>query len=230
MPSLPTNPHNIGDSGHVNDHNTIVTALSDAFTSLDTKAPIASPTLTGTPLAPTASAGTSTTQIATTAFVQAASGMVLIKKQAWSSTTSQAVTSCFSSTYQNYRVMFRQDSASANGSIQLRFGAVASNYTYQVVRGYGTTVNAFQGNPATEIFLGQSNTGALCTISFDVYGPQAAKATFVTGTGMQYNGTDWTTWQVGGALNATTQFTDMTMLGNGQNVTGTIWVYGLKDA
>lgn len=39
---------------------------------LDKKANIASPTLTGTPEAPTASAGTSTTQIATTAFVQTA--------------------------------------------------------------------------------------------------------------------------------------------------------------
>lgn len=38
-------------------------------TQLDAKAPLASPTLTGTPLAPTAAAGTSTTQIATTAFV-----------------------------------------------------------------------------------------------------------------------------------------------------------------
>ena len=37
-----------------------------------TYAPIASPALTGTPTAPTAAAGTSTTQIATTAFVQAA--------------------------------------------------------------------------------------------------------------------------------------------------------------
>jgi len=36
------------------------------------KAPAASPTLTGTPKAPTAAAGTSTTQIATTAFVQSA--------------------------------------------------------------------------------------------------------------------------------------------------------------
>ncbi len=35
-------------------------------------APIASPTFTGTPAAPTASAGTNTTQIATTAFIQAA--------------------------------------------------------------------------------------------------------------------------------------------------------------
>jgi hypothetical protein len=38
---------------------------------LAAKAPLASPTLTGTPAAPTATAGTNTTQIATTAYVQA---------------------------------------------------------------------------------------------------------------------------------------------------------------
>jgi len=36
-----------------------------------TRAPLASPTFTGTPAAPTAADGTNTTQIATTAFVQA---------------------------------------------------------------------------------------------------------------------------------------------------------------
>lgn len=46
-----------------------VTGLQGA---LDGKAPLASPSLTGTPTAPTASAGTSNTQIATTAFVSAA--------------------------------------------------------------------------------------------------------------------------------------------------------------
>jgi hypothetical protein len=39
---------------------------------LDLKAPLASPALSGTPTAPTASAGTNTTQIATTAFVKTA--------------------------------------------------------------------------------------------------------------------------------------------------------------
>lgn len=52
----------------------IGTLTSNAQTQLTTlstdKANIASPTFTGTPLAPTAAAGTSTTQIATTAFVQ----------------------------------------------------------------------------------------------------------------------------------------------------------------
>ena len=38
------------------------------------KAPLASPALTGTPTAPTAAAGTNTTQLATTAFVQRAIG------------------------------------------------------------------------------------------------------------------------------------------------------------
>lgn len=41
-------------------------------TALDAKAPLASPGFTGIPTAPTAAAGTSTTQIATTAFVNAA--------------------------------------------------------------------------------------------------------------------------------------------------------------
>jgi len=40
-------------------------------TQLNAKAPLASPSLTGTPIAPTATAGTNTTQIATTAFVLA---------------------------------------------------------------------------------------------------------------------------------------------------------------
>ncbi len=41
-------------------------------TAVNSKADIASPTLTGTPAAPTAAAGTNTTQIATTAFVNGA--------------------------------------------------------------------------------------------------------------------------------------------------------------
>jgi hypothetical protein len=62
-------------------------ALSVTFDSrLDThdtdiaaKAPLADPTFTGTPDAPTATVGTNTTQLATTAFVQTASGLLVPK-------------------------------------------------------------------------------------------------------------------------------------------------------
>jgi hypothetical protein len=42
-------------------------------------APLASPTFTGTPAAPTATSGTNTTQVATTAFVQTAAGLLIPK-------------------------------------------------------------------------------------------------------------------------------------------------------
>lgn len=52
------------------------TEIDDEFEAIEqavaTKADTNSPTLTGTPLAPTAGSGTTTTQIATTAFVQTA--------------------------------------------------------------------------------------------------------------------------------------------------------------
>lgn len=58
----------------VNDdsHNHTIANVDNLQTTLNAKAPLASPTFTGTPKAPTAASGTNTTQIATTAFVQAA--------------------------------------------------------------------------------------------------------------------------------------------------------------
>lgn len=53
-------------------HQHTIAQVTDLQTTLDDKAPLASPALTGIPTAPTAGAGTNTTQIATTAFVKAA--------------------------------------------------------------------------------------------------------------------------------------------------------------
>lgn len=52
-------------------------AVTKTHTEINGLAPLASPTFTGTPAAPTASAGTNTTQLATTAFVQAAKTALL---------------------------------------------------------------------------------------------------------------------------------------------------------
>lgn len=69
------------DTGRVNTYTSLAgkvtlvnddTARTNLYTSLAAKAPLASPALTGVPVAPTAAAGTNTTQIATTAYVMAA--------------------------------------------------------------------------------------------------------------------------------------------------------------
>ena len=58
-------------------HNHVISNVDGLQTALDAKAPLASPALTGTPTAPTAAAGTNTTQIATTAFVSTAVANVI---------------------------------------------------------------------------------------------------------------------------------------------------------
>jgi hypothetical protein len=51
-------------------HTHAISEVTNLQTELNLKAPLASPDLTGTPTAPTATSGTNTTQVATTAFVQ----------------------------------------------------------------------------------------------------------------------------------------------------------------
>jgi len=52
--------------------------ITGLVSDLAAKAPLASPALTGTPTAPTAAPGTNTTQLATTAFVTAATGATAV--------------------------------------------------------------------------------------------------------------------------------------------------------
>lgn len=58
-------------------HSHSIAQITGLQTALDAKAPLASPALTGSPTAPTATVGTNTTQIATTAFVAAAIGALI---------------------------------------------------------------------------------------------------------------------------------------------------------
>lgn len=64
----------INGNGSVTGTMTLAGALSGTTATFSGAISAVSPTFTGTPIAPTAAAGTNTTQIATTAFVQAATG------------------------------------------------------------------------------------------------------------------------------------------------------------
>ena len=68
--AVDTNTTNIGTN--TTNIGTNTTNIGTNTSAIALKAPIASPTFTGVPLAPTAAPGTNTTQLATTAFVQAA--------------------------------------------------------------------------------------------------------------------------------------------------------------
>lgn len=78
----------VGQTGAVT--GTQIVADATVAAALAAKAALASPTFTGTPAGPTAAAGTSTTQLATTAFVQAAVGASLFSANATGATTVDA--------------------------------------------------------------------------------------------------------------------------------------------
>jgi hypothetical protein len=69
--TLPT-----GDSGKIVKGTEIDSEFNAIASAISSKADTASPTFTGTPAAPTATSGSNTTQIATTAFVTAALGAI----------------------------------------------------------------------------------------------------------------------------------------------------------
>lgn len=79
--SLPEN-----DSGKIIKGSEFDTEFNALQTAVNTKADLASPTLTGVPTAPTATAGTNTTQLATTAFVTAADTAILAANNTWTGT------------------------------------------------------------------------------------------------------------------------------------------------
>lgn len=77
-----------GNAGKIVKGTEIDTEFTAIASAIASKADLNSPALTGSPTAPTASAGTNTTQLATTAFVTAAGGRII-----------QSVTSVFTGTY-----------------------------------------------------------------------------------------------------------------------------------
>jgi hypothetical protein len=82
----------VGNATDIADGALSIAKTSGLQTALDAKAPLASPTLTGIPRAPTATSGTNTTQIATTAFVTSAISSTPKNTYAgWSTTLSSSL-------------------------------------------------------------------------------------------------------------------------------------------
>jgi hypothetical protein len=83
-----------GDPAKIIKGTEIDTEFNAISTAISTKADLVSPTFTGTPLAPTATPGTNTTQVATTAFVTAAdTAAITAERTATATLTNKTLTS-----------------------------------------------------------------------------------------------------------------------------------------
>lgn len=185
---------------------------------------LASPAFTGTPTAPTATAGTNTTQLATTEFANTAGGLVYITSTALTSGSLVTVSNCFSSTYDNYRVI-AQFNRSVSGSAYCFLG-LGTTYTDHVMSGQymawnNGVRNADNGLSAYATFTGLGQ----CTVISDILGPNLAAYSYMHHHGSSPDYITATSIRVAN----TTQFTGFRFeVGTGAFTAGTLSVYGYR--
>jgi hypothetical protein len=174
---------------------------------------------------------TFTTEVLTSADTNtylANSGLVYVTSATiGTGVSSVAVTSAFSSTYDNYKIIVNGGVGNSPQAIQLRLTGSSTGY-YQYLA-YWTYIGAVPtstsiSNAAQWDYVGESSPNSN-VINVDVINPNLAKFTYFAGA---YTGTVAGT--VGGYHGVATAYTGFTLTVGGTMTGGTITVYGYRKA
>jgi hypothetical protein len=150
----------------------------------------------------------------------------------FSGTSSISLNGCFTSTYDNYRIIINLDTTSSGTTSTLRFRSGTDNsssnyaYSYQFITTANTTYTQGNANTTTNFRIGYSD-GGTDMIIIDVFNPMRA---FRTGIQSVFNGKDSTNFAAersNGQMTVTTAYDGFTYFQN--SMAGTIRVYGYKD-
>lgn len=160
-------------------------------------------------------------------------GLVFLKRQTiGSAVTTVTVSSAFSSTYDNYRIMIQGVSCSLANSFRLMMGTGATTqhdgaaFYYQYT---GVQFGYLTANNAGSIYLALTDSSNKSTfVGCDIMSPNAAAPTGMHGTAWGRTHTSY----FAGTANNTTQYTSFTLLtdGAGTMTGGTIDLYGYRKA
>jgi hypothetical protein len=115
-------------------------------------------------------------------------GLTLVTAEtAFTGASSVSVNNCFSSTYTSYKLLFRVTTSSDQVALKLRVSGTDSSTGY-----YGVNYDMYSSNAAISSTVVQSNT-AYCLVGnqssfneFNIFQPNVASQTFMTGTGARY--------------------------------------------
>ena len=145
---------------------------------------------------------------------------------------SVSVNGCFTTSYDNYRVVMNIASRSvvAEGSLRWRVaGADASTANYQYTRGYDTasarTVASASAQIQSQIDVG----GGQGDVVVDVFAPALATTTRVVGSGNGNAVTTQYSYTVTSLFGLTTAFDGFTYYMASGNMTGTLRIYGYNN-
>jgi len=161
--------------------------------------------------------------------------LTLITTNSFSGSSAVTVDNVFSSTYDNYLLLFTIDSASTNSTynaIYLRAAGadVVTNYETQRIRSDSSTTTVTGDNDPVgndEMYIGDNNTaenGSSVT-TMNLYSPNRARYTCAQ-THLTSNWGNWLTGNISMWQKTTTQFTGFKLAVSSGTITGNVSVYG----
>ena len=179
----------------------------------------------------TVSTATVPGQILTSAYVNnnINSGLTYIASSTIGNAVStHTVSGCFSSTYDNYKVVITGGVSAANTEYTLQLGGITTSVysTAGYFISFGTaTLNAFAPAAATSWYGGIMSSAGY-SASFDIISPNLAKAKFFIGNdGISSTGF----YQFRGYCSSTAAATGFTLASSSSTMTGgTVTVYGYR--
>jgi hypothetical protein len=165
-------------------------------------------------------------------------GLTKVTATPFSAVASVSVNNCFTSTYENYRIIIpvTQASVDINLTMRLRVSAAdnsTSNYNTQYLAVSSTST--FPGAASAGTSFDMRNVdGAAAALRYaavlDVYSPQKTERTLFTANVRRYGSDGAQAIDIiGGSFDATTVFDGFSLIANTGNISGTIRVYGYKD-
>ena len=217
MPLTLPDTANLGDPGHITDHNLLQVAVGSLESQLAAKAALASPAFTGTPTLGGVPWGLP--------------GLTYITKLDFAAASSIIVNGCFTSTFDDYLILV-EATASAGQVLNMRLRAAgvdaATNYNYATAL-MEAAYSGSQVPGATQLWAGRIGT-AKGHIEISAAGPAvAAVTTFMTRAH----------WDAAGAVRVelihgnhttATAYDGFTLTPNVGTATGTVRVYGYKNS
>jgi len=167
-----------------------------------------------------------------------AGGLVYITQATPSAVNSVSIDNCFSSTYQNYRIIFTPStSVGVNSYISLRYRVSSTDtitgYKYVEINSDGSSVGtSVDGQGTTLMVVGYIDpTSKGMAYWLEIQDPNQAQKTKCNIASQNYSAAGaYTIRNIGGAQADTTQFTGITFTTSGTSFTGTIRVYGYANS
>lgn len=160
-------------------------------------------------------------------------GLVKVVSASFTASAGLSVNGCFTSTYKNYKIIFRVKASTAAGTIGWRWRASgtdqASGYYYgwNLTNNSGATTLVTANNSSSIDLGGITEVGYFNNYSYDIFGPQAN-----TQVASFYGGGTFTNAGqrgFGGGLYAAVVAYDGFSLVTSQNITGEYTVYGYAN-